>query len=297
MSDQEPTEPDDDLIEQHLRAVAQGAVGPDLSDLDPAAQDEARQLLDIVDALVNAGPAEIPLPSDPVAVRLGLVEPPDGPPVDHTDDAVTDAVREAERRYSFVASPALTDATPFERRFECRSMVEHVLVVVTPEPRNFALNAAHARSAFALSDEISAVAYSSADGETSGVLTYGDCHDNLSPATGWRSDPEGLAAEPLVVALGRYFEQSDPRWETVQTLSDLDAWDGLAQDVAAVVAAGLQRVEASRPQLPHKQAARGYVVAEPETVFREWVTRIQRGDVGGPDVAEEIYARVWGSTT
>lgn len=289
MTDLGPNGPTDDLIEAYLRSLRDGSPPPDLSDLEPNDAEEARLTLDVVEVLVNSGPSEVELAHDPVAIRLGLVGTPEGQPVSSApDDAVTAAVRETERRYSFLASPAATDGTDFERRFECRSMVEHVLVVVSPDPIGPSLRAAHARSAFALSDELSAVVYCSAAATGAVALTYGDCHDKLEPGTGWRPGGDGFNGEPLAVALGRYFEQSDPRWEAVQALDGLDTWEDLAGDVAAVVAGTLRRLATTAVQLPHKRAARDFVTRQPETQFREWATRVQRAEADAERLITEI---------
>ena len=294
MAEDESSDQMADLIEQHLVALTDGTPPPDLSALSGVDADLALDMLGIIETLVNAGPTEVPLSHDSVAIRLGLVDPPDGPAVELPDDPVTDAVRDAEQRYSFVASPTPTDGTAFERRFECRSMVENVLVVVTPQPGHYPLNAAHARSAFALSEELSAVAYCAADGSHSVVMTYGDCHDKVEPGKGWRSGTARYAAESLVVALARYFEQSDPRWEAVERLENLNAWDGLAEDVATVVVATLQGLAATGVRLAHKVAARDVVLGLSDDVFKSWATRVQGRELDGRALAAEIYERVWG---
>ena len=289
MTDEEPTTPPEDLIEAQVRHLTEGGPAPDLAGLSPEETDEVRRTLEIVDALVNAGPSDTDLRHDPVAIRLGLVEPPTGEPrAVSPGDPVTEAVREAERRFSFVAALAATDGTDFERRFECRSMVEHVLVVVAPDPTRAGLCAAHARSAFAISNELSAVAYCSNAGTEAFVLTYGDCHDKVEPSVGWRAGHGPGRSELLAVALGRYFEQSDPQWEAVRSLEGLDTWEGLAEDVAAVVGAVMQRVARSGVQLAHKKTARDFVVRQSEETFRDWATRVQQGEADAATLLGEI---------
>ena len=120
----------------------------------------AASVLRVVEALVDAAPGSPVLRHDPVAIRLGLVGIPSGPPDQATadrDDPVTAAVADIEHRFSVACSPAATDGTEFERRFECRSMVENVLVVVVPDGTTRIAMSAHARSAFALADDLSAV--------------------------------------------------------------------------------------------------------------------------------------------
>ncbi len=290
MTDEESMEPsDEDLIEEQLRFLREGGSAPDLGGLSPEEAAQVRAKLEIVEALANVGPSDVDLRNDPVAIRLGLVEAPSGDPVEtDSDDPVTASVREAERRFSFVATRAATDGTEFERRFECRSMVENVLVVVAPDPNRQSQCAVHARSVFALSDELSAVAYCSAAAADASVFTYGDCHDKIDPASGWATGHPGDGSEPLSVALGRYFERSDPRWEAVESLEGLDTWEGLAEDVAAVVAAVTQRVARSTPQLPHKRFARDAVAALPESLFQSWAERVQSREVDAATIGRDI---------
>lgn len=293
MPDEEPADPIDELMEQQLRSLREGGESLDLSHLPDDEASEARDLLDIVDALAYAGPAEVKLVHDPVAIRLGLVDPPRGEPfVPGDDDPVGDAVRDLESRFSFVASPAHTDGTDFVRRFECRSVVEHVLVVVSPNPVNHPLNARHARSAFALSEELSAVAYCAADATQGTVLTFGDCHSKVDPARGWLSATDGFSSDPLGLALGRYFEQSDPQWEAVRKLGDVDMLAGTAEDVVTSVERVIQGLATSKPRLPHKSKARDFVLAQSETLFTDWATRIQLREANGTVIAEEIMALV-----
>lgn len=293
MADEQSADTPDDLIERQLRFLTEGGPEPDLSGLSPNEAAEARQILEVIDALLNSGPSEVHLAHDPVAIRLGLVDPPVGQPMSSSaDDPVTEAVREAEHRFSFVASPAATDGTEFERRFECRSMVEHVLVVVAPDPTLHGLNAAHARSAFAMSDELSAVVYCTAAATDAIVLTYGDCHDKLEPGSGWLAAGDRFAAEPLALALRHYFERSDPRWDAVRSLDGLDTWDGLAEDVAATVDAVRQGLAATKARLPHKKTARDFVLAQPAALLSEWAVRVQNGEVDASTLASEIRALV-----
>lgn len=293
MAEEDEKMASDDLIERLIEFLQNAGPEPDLSELPSEVAEQAGQMVDVVEALLNSGPSEIPLLYDPVAIRLGLVGPPAGEPVSlPADDPVAEAVREAEHRFSFVASPASTDGTDFERRFDCRSMVEHALVVVSPDPQRHALNAAHARSAFALTDDLSAVAYCSAAGTDAVVMTYSDCHNRIDPGSGWLNGGDDFVAEPLSLALGRYFERSDPRWEAVQSLEGLDTWTGIGDDAAAAVAGVKQDLAASRPQLAHKRQAREFVLAQPDSVFTEWATRVQDREINAEDVAAEIRALV-----
>lgn len=283
----------EDLIEAQIRHLREGAAAPDLSALDVESILDAEQTLDIISALVNSAPATPPLAVDPVAIRLGLVPAPDGRPIaEEATDPVTAAVRESERRFSFIASPALTDGSDFERRYECRSMVEHVLVVVSPEPERRSINAAHARGAFAQSDDLSAVVYTSASADGSFVFTYGDCHERLAPATGWQTDAGAISPEPLSIALGRYFERSDPQWDAVEVLEASDALEGIIDDVATIVSSTMATLKASSPRLVYKKSARDFVTGIPHEQVSAWVARVQSGNSDATEIHREIQAIV-----
>ena len=105
---------------------------------------------------------------------------------------------------------------------------------------------------------------------------------------GWRAGHGPGRSELLAVALGRYFEQSDPQWEAVRSLEGLDTWEGLAEDVAAVVGAVMQRVARSGVQLAHKKTARDFVVRQSEETFRDWATRVQQGEADAATLLGEI---------
>ena len=291
VDDTDPTIPDE-LIEEYLRFLRDGGPEPDLSDLDDEVSSAAASALRVVEALVDAAPGSPPLEHDPVAIRLGLVGAPSGPPGQATadrDDPVTAAVADIEHRFSVACSPAATDGTEFERRFECRSMVENVLVVVVPDGTTQTAMSAHARSAFALADDLSAVAYTAATGAESVVLTYAESHRMLDPASGWTEASSVFDGESLEIALGRYLERSDPQWGEIQGLDITDVLGGIDADVVAVVQEAKQALASTNPRLEHKREARVFALGCDDGVFIDWARRIQRRSASGDDVLAEIH--------
>ena len=81
---EQPAQPDrcsvweqlDDIVEQQIEHLHRGGPPVDLGQLPASAAAEARLMLQIVEALVDMRPGP-PLELDPVAIRLGLVPPPD----------------------------------------------------------------------------------------------------------------------------------------------------------------------------------------------------------------------------
>lgn len=297
----EETEPNipEGLVEEQLRFLRQGGPEPDLTGLDVEATGMAAQALKIIETLVNAAPTSPPLTNDPVAIRLGLVGAPTGAPRTETSDPgdpVTAAVVDVEHRFSVTALQAATDGTAFERRFECRSMVENVLVVAVPEGTSRAAMSAHARGAFALADHLSAIAYTSAAATNSVVLTYSDSHEVLNPSSGWRSAAAGIAGEPLPIALGRYFERSDPQWDQVERLDASDALAGIDTDAEAIVRRVKDTLTIANPRLDFKKDARSFVLELPDTVLVDWARRVQSEGANADEILGELRSLTQGSS-
>ncbi len=285
----------DELIEEYLHFLREGGPEPDLSGLENEMSSAAADALKVLEALVDATPGSPPLELDPVAIRLGLVGAPTGAPVQawaDRDDPVTAAIAEVERRFSVACTPAATDGTEFERRFECRSMVENVLIVVVPEGTSKAAMSAHARSAFALTEDLSAVAYSTSAGTESAVLTYAESHRMLDPASGWTETPTVSDGESLEVALGRYLERSDPRWGEIQGLDMSDVLGGIDADVVAIVQEVKQELASTRPRLEHRKESRAFVIGCDDEIFIDWARRVQRRSANGDDVLAEIHSLI-----
>lgn len=290
--DSDPMIPDE-LIEEYLQFLREGGPEPDLADLDEGLSGAAANAFMVLEALVDATPGSPPLERDPVAIRLGLVGAPTGAPVEawaDRDDPVTAAVADIERRFSVACAPAATDGTEFERRFECRSMVENVLVVAVPEGTSRAAMSAHARSAFALAEDLSAVAYTTTAGTESVVLTYAESHRMLDPAAGWAESPTVSDGESLEIALGRYLERSDPRWGNIQGLDMSDVLGDIDADVAAIVQEVKQELASTRPRLEHRKEARAFVLSCEDEIFIDWARRVQRRSASGEDVLAEIQS-------
>ncbi|WP_419849897.1 hypothetical protein [Candidatus Poriferisocius sp.] len=285
----------EELIEEQLRYLRGTGPEPDVDGLENEVLKTVLDAFQVVEALVDAAPGTPHLAHDPVAIRLGLVDSPSGPPVQATADAgdpITAAVSELERRFSIACSPAATDGTEFVRRFECRSMVENVLVVAVPEGTSRAAISAHARSAFALADDLSAVAYATELGDGSVVLTYAESHRMLDPASGWIEQPSESSDDPLGIALGRYLEQSDPQWNEIQGLDASDVLGGIDADVVTIVQETKRTLGSARPRLEHKKDARTFVLSCENSVFVDWARRVQGGSASGSDVIEEIRSLI-----
>ncbi|MYB11582.1 MAG: hypothetical protein F4Y28_16635 [Acidimicrobiia bacterium] len=285
----------EELIEEQLQYLKGVGPEPDLGGLEEEVLKSVLGAFQVVEALVDAAPGAPHLVHDPVAIRLGLVDSPKGPPVQASadaDDPITAAVYDLERRFSIACSPAATDGTEFVRRFECRSMVEHILVVAVPEGTSRAAMTAHARSAFALADDLSAVVYATESGNNSVVLTYAESHRMLDPTSGWIETSSESGDDPLEIALGRYLEQSDPQWSQIQGLVVADVLGGIDADVVTIVQETKRALESTNPRLEHKKDARIFVLGCENSVFVDWARRVQGGTATGDDMIEEIRSLI-----
>lgn len=280
---------DEDIIDTRVQSFFDWTPGSDLDVVDADVSEEVRRSLKIVPFLATSPRRDMPLALDAVAIRLGLVGAPTGTPepVAATDD-VARAIEEITHRFSIDVSPAMTDETEFVRRYDCRSMVENVLVVVTDVLDRPAAVLAHARSAFALSDELSAVAYSSPSAQEALVLTYADCHQKLEPARGWSDQGEGFDLGPLVLVLSRYFEQSDPQWETVGGLGPSTTLDEFDADVTRSVVGMKRDLAEKRVLLSHKIAARDLVISIEDATLAGWVHGAQRSEMTSESIVDDI---------
>ena len=151
---------------------------------------------------------------------------------------------------------------------------------------------AHARSAFALADDLSAVVYTTATGGDSVVLTYAECHRMLDPASGWTEASNGPNGESLEIALGRYLERSDPKWGEIQGLEMSGVLGGIDADVVATVEEVKRQLASARPRLEHKKEARVFALGCADVVFIDWARRVQRGSLSGDGLLGELRSLI-----
>lgn len=293
MSDDSEQTTINDLVEQQLEFLSGGGPRPEAESEDLRGIEDAAELINVVNALVDSSPPSPPLAQDPVAIRLGLVTAPDGEPAAlRSDDPITSSIREIRHRFSLDVVPAPTDGTSFERRLECRSIVENILVVVAPSEASRSAIAVHARGAFALAEDLSAVAYTDETASDSTVMTYTDCHQRLEPESGWRVGISDSEPESLLLALSRYLERSDPKWEDVQSLEASEVLSGMDLDATAVVHGVLEALASSRPRLDHKRLARDRIGHIEPNVFVGWALDVQQGRLDATGLLESIRRRI-----
>ncbi|MCH8899416.1 MAG: hypothetical protein IH942_02845 [Acidobacteria bacterium] len=292
----------DELIEEHVRYLRGQGPAPDLSELSEAEAVELRRSFATVDALAGALPLSPPIEEDPVAIRLGLVgpstelaestEPADG------DHRVADAV--SGLSYQFPQSVevhavdlALADAADsVVPAFVCQSLAERVMVIVYPRGSEPRPGIQEALDWLDGDPDLTAVAFTSSDAEEAKVVTYPDCHRQLSPDTGWRDVSDALDWEPLTISLGRHFEQSIMQWDEVMGLDQAGSLDDITSDIPDVIKEERALLASSKPRLPHKRRARDFISTVPDELLEQWMAGVRSEEVTGEELADEIRQRV-----
>lgn len=282
----------DDFVDAQLLYLRGEGPRPDLGELTDAERAEVLRLLDLVEALSDSAPASPPIEEDPVAIRLGILDSSRTPAVTAQEgDAVTLAVEELSYplgdaiQVEPVTMPPL-DNPDHRPMLVCRSIAEVVLVVTygsESQPRT----AADARPLFQNRPDISAVAFTSTDAEHAAVLTHSESLDRLIPLDGWRA-PRALSWEPLVIALGRHFDRTMPRWDEVASLPSGDLLEDLDAEALRLVTAELGRVASTRAHLPHKKHAREFVAGLDGGVFQQWLDAVRARQASGDELVTQI---------
>jgi hypothetical protein len=284
------------FVDDQLRFMRGEGPEPDVSGLPDRDRARIVDLLDLVDALIDARPWSPPLEEDPVAIRLGLVpgkpsSPPggSGEPSESADPIVAST---EDLRFRF-AGAVEVDRLPSgagEGRWapvaRCRALAENVLVFVFRPPER-PPSGADARMWLRHDPSLSAIAFTTPDATGAAVVVPGDADGRFIPAEGWRP-PGALTWEPLDMALGRYFDQSIPYWDAVASLPREELLDELGSDAASVVGTVFHAVATSRPHLPHKRQARDFVTTLNPAVVVAWADDIRSGRKSSSDVVAVI---------
>jgi hypothetical protein len=279
------------LVDSYLLHLRGRGPEPDLSGLSA---DQRRRLSDqfaIVAALADRAPALPPLENDPVAIRLGLVE-----PAGAADDPVRAALRQLELRFDGQVvvdySPAwTTQEQPAELSpvAQCSALGSTVALFTTPTGP-LAGEPAGVAAFLRRYPDISAVCLSSPDAREAALLTAADANASVDPVRGWLEPGVHTAPDSLDVTLGRYFEARLPRWERVAALTDLIDLGDVNADAIAVATAALASARRSRPRLQHRRAAVQAVKALDASSIGAVVAEVQAGRLSGNALVSRLSA-------
>ena len=304
MTDNEELENRNDaLIEEYLLFLRGRGPEPDMSDLPPRRREEIREQFQIVKALADRGPELPPLDQDPVARRLGLVGP-DAlsstlilPGTRHRDAGAGDLLEASLEEVAFrfqgrvviELAPAWSPDAPQGLRAvaQCAVLAEAVAVFVGDTDARAELPERLTRF-FGLRPEVSAACVSSRDAEQAVVFCPADVTRSLNPALGWLDPHRPNSPEPLVLALGRFFEQRLPRWDRVAAADVFTAIDGLDTEAAEVLDAQIALALRARPRLQFRKDGQRVLAEIDRAHMVSLVIAVQAGELTPDGLVEEL---------
>ena len=304
MTDKEELENRNDaLIEEYLLFLRGRGPEPNLSELPPSRREEIREQFQIVKALADRGPELPPLEQDPVARRLGLVGPGASssalilPGVRHRDAgagdlleaSLEDVVFRFQGRVVIERAPAWSPDAPQGLRAvaQCAVLAEGVAVFVGDTDARAELPERLTRF-FGLYPGVSAACVSSPDAEQAVVFFPADVTRSLNPALGWLDPHRPSSPEPLVLALGRFFEQRLPRWDRVAAADIFTAMDGLDTEAAEVLDAQIASALRARPRLEFRKDGQRVLAEIDRAHMVSLVVAVQAGDLAPDELVEEL---------
>jgi hypothetical protein len=141
---------------------------------------------------------------------------------------------------------------------------------------------------FGLRPEVSAACVSSADAEQAVVLSPADVTRSLNPALGWLDPHRPNPPEPLVLALGRFFEQRLPRWDRVAAADVFTAMDGLDTEAAEVLDVQIASALRARPRLEFRKEGQRVLAEIDRAHMVSLVVAVQAGDLDPDGLVEEL---------
>jgi hypothetical protein len=290
----------DALIEEYLLFLRGRGLEPDLSDLPPSRQEEIREQFKIVKALADRGSELPPLEQDPVARRLGLVEPGASssalPGVRHRDAGAGDLLESSldevafrfQGRVIIERAPAWSPDAPYGLRpvAQCAVLAEAVAVFTGDTDARADLPERLTR--FFRLREVSAVCVSSPDAERAVVFSPADVTRSLNPALGWLDPHYPNSPEPLVLALSRFFEQRLPRWDRVAAADVFATMDAPHAEAAEVLDGQIASALRARPRLEFKKDGQRLLAEIDRARMASLVVAVQTGDLDPDELVEEL---------
>lgn len=242
-----------DLIDSAMRHRRGEGPPPDLTGLDPADQEEAIEVVRLVEAMVFSKPPDggkerffQHIRSLQAADAQAAIKP--------VVDALVARHGAGVTLRSFDDATALSGMSPL---FMCSAMAERVLIVGVGAVGS---DAAMARPLFDDDPALTAVMlYEPASGQAA-LIDSAACRRRLVPGQGY-VDPSPLAWGDPASMLRSRFDEVFPPWESIDRL---DTGSGLGfridESVREVVNDVISAVDRSGPKLAHKRAARTFAL-------------------------------------
>jgi hypothetical protein len=292
----------DALIEEYLLFLRGRGPEPDLSDLPTSRQEEIRGQFKIVKALADREPELPPLEEDPVARRLGLVGPGASssalvlPGVWHRDVGAGDLLEASldevafrfQGRIVIERAPVWSLDAPQGLRAVAQCAVLAEAVAVFAEDTARAELPERLTRFFDLHSEVSAACVSSPDAEQAVLFYPADVTRSLNPALGWRDPHRPNSLEPLVLALGRFFEQRLPRWDQVVAADVFATLNALDTETAEVLDAQIASALRTRPRLEFKKEGQRVLAGIDRARVVSLVAAVQTRDLEPGELVEKL---------
>ena len=294
---------DEALTEQFLLHLRGRGVKPNLDELSPDDRERVQRLFDVIEALADRDTEARALEEDPVALRLGLAsavdgsntsaeeETPDSSNADRVARALQSVVSQHGPYVDMSDNPAWAASTPpgLLAFAECSTLGE-VLAVCVGDVNQWAAEPSQLGAFLFQHPEISSVGVVSENGGA--AVVFGPSHvvATVHPLEGWLEPGAGLVVEPPSVALGRYFERCAPQWDRVATLDELVSVGDVHEDALVASVSALGNAAAAKPRLAHKKAAVAAIRDVDPRRLASIIVRVQAGDLGSEDAADEAAA-------
>lgn len=292
----------DALIEEYQLYLRGQGPEPDLSDLPPRRQETIREQFRIVKALADRRPELPPLEQDPVAIRLGLA----GPGVstspvllpgtggrqatggEFLETSLDEVAFRFQGRVVLESVPAWLPDTPeaLQGVAQCSVLAEAVAVFAGDTDAPWLPD--RLTRFFNLRPEVSAACVSSPDAERAMVFTPADATRSLDPALGWLDPHRPTTAEPLSLALSRFFEQRLPRWDRVAAADIFATVEGLDTEAATVLDAEIATALRVRPRLEFRKAGQRVLAEIDPARLVSLVVAVQTGERDPDELVEEL---------
>lgn len=295
-----------ELVDEFLRFLRGRGPRPQVGHLPLEERTKLQKLFELLEAIVDSDEIEVPpVEEDPVALRLGIVsEKPEGSSVILTsgDAATTEsspiaaALEELAHRFQGEIEFVPDDEAPIPghdasgllpAQAVCGTLGEEVLVCVSDrnDLSDVYLDVA---AVFTERPGVTAVTVVSAVSYLGVVLREADCVPAIDPKRGWLDPRLPRQPEPLELALGRYLEETLPRWDEVARLEDvLRDGDG-DQEVGAAVYAAMKSNLNRTFKIPSKAKALEELQNLPLTAVQSVVTEIREGRLVGDELIQRV---------
>jgi hypothetical protein len=297
---------DAEIIDAYLRYLRGRGPRPEIEQLHSEEQTRLEKLFELLDAIVDSDEIEVPpIEKDPVALRLGIVSEKResssaasgiGDVATTERSGIDPALAELAHRFRGEVEFVPDDEMPIPEHDAggllpahavCVTLGEEVLVCVT-DREDLSVLLRDVALVFVERPAVTAVTVASTVSFLGVVLREADCVRAIDPKTGWLDPGLPRQPEPLELALGRYLDETLPRWDEVARLEDvLRDGDG-EKEVGAAVYAAMKSNLSRTFKIPAKSKALEELQDIPLTTIQSVVTEIRESRLFGDGLIERV---------